>query len=54
MGLTRMRGTKEQRIAEAWVQSKPDMRGACRSDSSDQVMRRIIPVFQEMDGRYPA
>lgn len=53
MGQARKRGTKEQRIAEATarMEREPDMRGVCKSETADQVVRRIIPVYQEMDAR---
>ncbi|MGS1000151.1 YkgJ family cysteine cluster protein [Burkholderia glumae] len=53
MGQARKRGTKEERIAEAKarMEREPDIRGACKADSSGQLMRRMIPIYEELDAR---
>lgn len=53
MGQAKQRGTREQRIAQARERDEqvPSLSRTCGSTSRDELLHRIIPIYQQMDAR---
>lgn len=51
MGQAKQRGTREQRIAQARERDEqvPNLSRTCGSTSRDELLHRIIPIYQQMD-----